>query len=793
LIEGGLMRGYITRTACRKILVLFTAALGVIIMSISFGWTFSHKSTRPTVTENLPGAGEFEAALLKEFEKMRQFRGKDYRPRTKHMRPDGWASYTNRLFLESSPYLIQHAHNPVNWYSWGDEAFETARKLNRPVLISVGYSTCHWCHVMEEESYEDEEIAKYLNQNYIAVKVDREERPDVDAIYMSAVQALTGRGGWPLNVWLTPDRKPFYGGTYFPARDGDRGVSNGFLTILKRINEIYHTQPTRVEEASQNLTDVIRQRLSAQAGDRLPVADVMHQATKQYKQAFDKVYGGIAGAPKFPSSLPVRFLFRYHRRTQDQKTLHIARLTLEKMAAGGIYDQVGGGFHRYSTDKQWLVPHFEKMLYDNALLIMDYLEGYQVTGDNDFKRITKEVLGYVKREMTAPGGAFYSATDADSLTPNGHREEGYFFTWTPEELEKVLGQKRAEIVKTYYAVDNSPNFEGRHILHTPRTAVKVADELNISENHLRAVIEESKTLLYQWRNRRPRPLRDEKILTAWNGLMISAHARAGLILGASQYIDRAAKAANFILANLFINNRLYRSYKDNQARHLAYLDDYAFFSAALLDLYEATHDIGWLAKAIELDEILEKDYEDKKTGGFFMTSKNHEDLIAREKPNHDGAEPSGNSIAVLNLLRLGEFTSKDNYRIRAEKALTSFLGGTTTNPLALAEMMLALDFYLDNPKEIVIVAPKGKPDEADPFLREFRKQFLPNRILTVAAEGKDIKSHARLIPVARSKFAINGKTTAYVCTKGTCKLPAKDPKLFAQQLREVVQLQDIIN
>jgi uncharacterized protein YyaL (SSP411 family) len=782
----------VIRTACKKALVHLVGVLGVTTMFISLGWTFSYKSQNQILTENLPGAEEFEAALLKKFEKMRKFRGKEYRPGTKHLRPDGWAYYTNRLFLESSPYLIQHAHNPVNWYPWGDEAFETARKLNRPVLLSVGYSTCHWCHVMEEESYEDKEIARYLNQNYIAIKVDREERPDIDAIYMSAVQALTGRGGWPLNVWLTPDRKPFYGGTYFPARDGDRGVGSGFLTILQRINEVYHTQPTRVEEISQNLTGIIRQRLSAQSGDRLPVTNVMHIAIKNYKQAFDKVYGGITGAPKFPSSLPVRFLLRYYRRTEDQETLHIAKLTLEKMSAGGIYDQVGSGFHRYSTDRQWLVPHFEKMLYDNALLIMAYIEGYQVTGDEDFKRIAKEVLGYVKQDMTSPIGAFYSATDADSLNQNGHLEEGYFFTWTPEELEKVLGQERAKIIKAYYAVGFSPNFEERHILHTPQTVGKVADELNLSENDLRAVIDESKTLLYQWRNRRPRPLRDEKIITAWNGLMISAHARAGLILGDLQYIDRAAKAANFILTNLFIDNRLYRSYKDNQAKHQAYLDDYAFFCAALLDLYEATHDIQWLTNAIELDEILEEHYEDKKAGGFFMTGKNHEDLIAREKPNYDGAEPSGNSIALLNLLRLGEFTTEDNYRKRVEKGLKAFLGGASSNPLSLSEMMLAFDFYIDNPKEIVIVTPEGKVDEAQSFLLEFRKLFLPNRILIVAAEGKDIESHARLIPVARGKLAINGKTTAYVCEKGTCELPAIDPKLFARQLRKIVQLQDII-
>lgn len=466
--------------------------------------------------------------------------------------------------------------------------------------------------------------------------------------------------------------------------------------------------------------------------------------------------------------------------------------TLEKMAAGGIYDHVGGGFHRYSVDRQWLVPHFEKMLYDNALLIWTYLEGYQATGDENFKRVAEEILRYVKRDMTSPEGAFYSATDADSLGPEGHRDEGYFFTWSLEDLENILGKDRVEIVKRYYAVDDAGNFEGRHILHTRKSLAGVADELDIPENRLRLIIKESRERLYQWRNRKPRPLRDEKILTAWNGLMISAHARAGLIFGEPRYVDRGVKAAQFILTNLFIKNRLYRSYKENQAKQIAYLEDYAFFMAALLDLYEATHDIQWLKKAIQLDEILARNFEDKEDGGFFMTSIDHEKMIAREKPNYDGAEPSGNSVAVLNLLRLGEFTLKDRYRIRYEKAFQSFLGDDTSSPLALSEMLLALDFYLDSPKEIIIVTPENKKDEAEPFLDELRKQFLPNRILTVATEGNDIKSHARLIPVARKKFALKGKATAYVCEKGICELPTKDPMVFAQQLRQVTKLKESV-
>jgi len=645
---------------------------------------------------------------------------------------------------------------------------------------------------MEEESYEDEEIARFLNENYITVKVDREERPDIDATYMAVVQAVTGRGGWPLNIWLTPNRKPFYGGTYYPARDGDRGISVGFLTILKRIEAAYHSDEARVEEISENLTRLIQHSLSSMTDDRLPVADLLHKAINQYKRTFDPVYGGIAGTPKFPSSLPIRLLLRYHRRTGDKEVLHIAKMTLEKMAAGGIYDHVGGGFHRYATDRQWQVPHFEKMLYDNALLSLAYVEAYQATGDKNLKRVTKEILNYVNRDMTSPDGAYYSATDADSLNPKGHQEEGYFFTWSLEELEKALGEDRAKIVKRYYSAGSSDKFEGRYILHTPKTASEVANELKMSENHLRGIIEESKELLYQWRHRKPPPFRDEKIVTAWNGLMISAHARAGFILGEKRFVDRAAKSAHFILSNLLIDKRLYRSYKDHQAKHIAYLDDYAFFIAALLDLYEATHDIQWLQKAIQLDEILEEYYEDKENGGFFMTSSDHEKLIVREKPKYDSAEPSGNSIAVLNLLRLGELTLKDIYRKRSEKALKSFLGNSDSNPLAHSEMLIALDFYLDRPKEIVIVAPKGKIKETEPFLDELRKQFLPNRTITVVTEGDNIESHARFIPIAKKKFALGGRTTAYVCEKGNCELPAKDPSLFAWQLKQAEKLEGLI-
>ena len=726
----------------------------------------------------------YSPALKQKLQDAFTAKGSDYQPRTKHLLSDGRPKYTNRLILEGSPYLLQHAHNPVDWFAWGDEAFEMAKKLNRPVLLSVGYSTCHWCHVMEEESFEDEEIAHFLNKNYIPIKVDREERPDIDAIYMAAVQAIAGSGGWPMTVWLTTDRRPFYGGTYFPARNGDRGATVGFLTLLKKVSDMYHDQQDKIQEAGQTLTKAIQQQLRPTAGNRLPGSEMIVKVMEDYQAYHDPVHGGMSGKPKFPSSLPVRLLLRYYRRTGDEKILHITRLTLEKMAAGGIYDHVGGGFHRYATDENWLVPHFEKMLYDNALLIMDYLEGYQVTGENDFKRIVEEILHYIKRDMTSPEGAFYSATDADSLNPEGHREEGYYFTWTPNELEKVLGSEHAKIVMAFYAVGKMPNFEGRHILHTPKTSADIAKTLGISKEKLLETISNAKEILYEKRNQRPLPLRDEKILTAWNGLMISAHARAGLILGDRKYTDRAVQAAEFILKNMCLKNRLYRSYIDGKARHMAYLDDYAFLIAALIDLYETTHEINWLKQAIELEEVLQANYEDQENGGFFMTDEAQLDLIAREKPNYDGAEPSGNSVALLNLLRLGEYTTKDSYRIRAEQMLTVFLGSASVRPMALSEMMMALDFHTDKAKEIIIVSPEGNIDGSEAYLVSFRQKFLPNRTLTVATE-EELRSHARWIPAVGGKKALMGKTTAYVCEKGVCLLPATDPVLFSQQLSEV--------
>ena len=738
----------------------------------------------------LPGAQAFSRELQEQLVKMNQQRGTSYQPRTKHLYGDGTAKYTNRLFLESSPYLLQHAHNPVNWYPWGDAAFEAAKRLKRPILLSIGYSTCHWCHVMEEESFEDLEIAKFLNENYIAIKIDREERPDIDSIYMIAVQAMTGRGGWPMNAWLTPERKPFYGGTYFPARDGDRGIPLGFLTLLKKLKEIYDTQPGQVTQQSQQLVSIISSSVTLPTGSKhLPTAKVLHDAFSNYSSAYDKQYGGLLPAPKFPSSLPIRLLLRYHQRTGNMEALEMAKYTLNKMAAGGMYDHIGGGFHRYSTDAMWLVPHFEKMLYDNALLTMAYLEAYQLTADKNFLRVSKEILRYIKREMTSSEGAFYSATDADSVVKNNHREEGYFYTWAEEELDKTLGNKNAEIVKAYFATTSSGNFEGRNILHTPVDKLTVAKKLNISIKKLQKTVAEAKETLYKIRNNRPKPIRDEKILTAWNGLMISAYARAGMILDEDEYVQSAVRAAEFIKKHLYIKDRLFRSYKDGIHKHNAYLDDYAFYIAALLDLFEATHDINWLNFSIVLQKVLTTHYTDSSVGGFFMTSDDHENLLIREKPFYDSAEPAGNSVAALNLLRLYEFTSDDTYRKQANKLLLAINQTLAERPTAFSELNIAVDFFLDSPKEIVIIIPKNKKQDAQHFLKEYRKTYLPNSVLIVLSEGEDQKNAAKIIPLVQGKIAMEGKTTAYVCEQGICKLPTTEPKVFSQQVSVIQNYQ----
>ena len=715
----------------------------------------------------LPGAEAPSPEVAQQLERAWQQRPAGYTPRTRHLNPDGTPKYTNRLFLSSSPYLLQHAHNPVNWYPWGDEAFAAAKRLNRPVLLSVGYATCHWCHVMEEESFEDEEIARYINEHYIAIKVDREERPDIDAIYMSALQELTGGGGWPMTMWLTADRLPFFGGTYYPPRDGVRGAGTGFLTVLKKIAVVYHDQPQQAAEAAASLAATVRANLAASPAGDLPSAAALDRAAAYYREHYDAKAGGLRRRRKFPSDLPIRFLLRDQRRRGDQQSLDMATQTLAAMAAGGIHDQIGGGFHRYATDPQWLVPHFEKMLYDNALLALAYLDAFQATGRDDFAAVARDILADVDRDLSVADGGFASARDADSPAPDGRRVEGWFYTWTPDELSAVLGPEVAPPVAATYGVTAAGNVEGRSVLHLTGNAQPPAPA--------------TRAMLLAARAKRPAPLRDDKVIAAWNGLMISALARAALVLDQPADAQRAARAADFVLQRMRSDGRLRRSFAGGAAHHDAYLADYAFMIAGLLDLYEATGERRWLDQAIELDSVLAAHYEDP-AGGFFATADDHEKLLAREKPADDGAEPSGNSVQALNLLRLGELTGDDRYRQRGERTLRAFAKPLTDDPASLAEMLLALDFALDAPKEIVIVAPTARA-EAAPLLAELRRQFVPNRVLVVAVEGDDLARQAERVPLLAGKTALGGKATAYVCKRRVCALPTSDPAAFAKQIR----------
>jgi hypothetical protein len=645
---------------------------------------------------------------------------------------------------------------------------------------------------MEEESFEDEEVARTINESYIPIKVDREERPDIDGIYMEAVQALTSSGGWPMTVWLTADREPFAGGTYFPPHDGDRGARVGLVSLLRERASLYREQPARVAAAAADLARKVRKGL--ESTDRAPVAsgdvswrpstEPLVAAARDYAQRFDEKNGGLLGAPKFPSSLPVRFELRFYRRTGDAAALRMAVTTLEKLAAGGIHDPIGGGFHRYSTDARWLVPHFEKMLYDNALLTTAYVEAFQTTGRQDFAQVGRDILRYVERDMTSPEGAFYSATDADSVSPEGRLEEGRFFTWTPSEIADAVGAERAPLITAYYGVTAAGNLDGRSVLSTPRALPEVAREFHLTPERARAEVDEAVVALFAARSKRRPPLRDEKVLASWNGLMISAYARASLALGDDRYAQVAARAADFVLMKMRDGARLAHSIKDGHRGSLGFLDDYAFMIAGLLDLHEATSDPHWLREAVSLDAVLRDEFEDKSGGGYLLTPSGVEGLLAREKPAYDGAEPCGNSVAALDLLRLSEFTARDEYRARAERTLRAFADRLDRAPTALSEMLLAVDFASDRAKEIVVVAPTS-PAEAEPLMAKVRATFVPNRVLTRIVARADGQARADLEPIVESKVAVGGRATGYVCEAQSCKLPTTDPAVFGGQLREV--------
>ncbi|MEY3013383.1 MAG: hypothetical protein RIT45_2118 [Pseudomonadota bacterium] len=733
----------------------------------------------------------------------------DYRPRTRHvLAADGRSAalaadagkrhadpyapagsrprFTNRLLLEPSPYLRQHAHNPVDWRPWGVEAFEEARRLGRPIFLSVGYATCHWCHVMEHESFEDLEIAALLNSRYVPVKVDREERPDVDAIYMAAVQALSGGGGWPMSVWIAPGEQglgglPFFAGTYFPPRAGARRGRPGFLDLLTRFADRYAGDPASVQADGERVAAHIRQQLERGAAGSVPRIDVVQRLAAEVQTNVDPRWGGFRRAPKFPSHVPISLLLRQGEGVQA------ALLTLERMCLGGIYDHAGGGFARYSTDERWLVPHFEKMLYDQALIgraLVDAVRWLDRDGASDaerlrgrrFARVLRHTLDYLLREMQAPAGGFYSATDADS-----EGEEGRFFLWTPAELRAVLGPEDADWLAARYDVRPGGNFEGRSILHLdawlPEAEQARAD----------ALLERLRLA----RAERVPPLLDDKVLASWNGLLIETLARASEVLQAPRYLEAAQRAARFVTVQMRdaqgrqLRVAIGEPAAGGSARVAGQLDDHAFVAAGLLALFEATGEPSWLREARSLQARLDSAFWDARGHGYFATAADAPSLLAREKPDYDGAEPSGNAVAAQNLLRLGALTGEQGYHDRGVQTVAAFGARLARMPLSMADLLLAVQMLHAPLREVVLVRPaQSTPAAFEPMLRALRRAGLPQHVRLLVQEGEAQRQIAAVAPIVAEKVARGGTVTAYVCVRGTCKLPTTEPEVMIRQLRD---------
>jgi len=721
--------------------------------------------------------------------------------------------HTNRLINETSPYLLQHAHNPVDWYAWGEEALEKAKREDKPVLLSVGYSACHWCHVMEHESFENEEIAGLMNQHFVSIKVDREERPDIDNIYMQAVQAMTHSGGWPMTVFLTPDGRPFYGGTYFPPRDRRSGsqVMPGFPRVLISMAEAYKNRRQDVEEQATELANYLKQHSSMPLRGKniapmgtLPL-ELLSNASRELAADFDPVHGGFGNAPKFPNTMALEFLLRIHQHRlrgeigarSTNPEMEIVETSLQHMADGGIYDQLGGGFHRYSVDAEWLVPHFEKMLYDNALLSRLYLHAYLVTGKVSYRRIAEETLDYVVREMTSPEGGFYSTQDADS-----EGEEGKFFLWTPAEIEAVLPPGDAALFMHYYDVTRQGNFEGKNILHvvgagvahpvgadlsrpqgeegTPhgvgadlsRPGGEEETHVESSPGDIHVQLRRSRELLFKAREQRVKPGRDEKILTSWNGLMLRSFAEAARHLDRADYLQVATRNAEFLLRELRREGRVLRTYKDGRGRLNGYLEDYAFLAGGLLALYEASFETRWFVEGRRLMDEAITLFADQQNGGFFDTGSDHEALVSRPKDIMDNATPAGNSVAAEVLLRLAAFTGEEKYRQRAGDYLRSLADIMVQHPQAFGHALGALDFAISQAKEIAIIGEVLGADTRN-ILGVINSRYLPASVLACAAPGDSEAIEA--IPLLVDRPLKGGQATAYVCQNFACQAQVNTP------------------
>jgi uncharacterized protein len=700
----------------------------------------------------------------------------------------------NRLAREQSPYLRMHARNPVDWYPWGEEAFERARRERKPLFLSVGYSTCHWCHVMERESFENPEIAAYMNENFVNIKVDREERPDVDRVYMAFVQASTGSGGWPMSVFLTPDLKPFFGGTYWPP---DEGYGRpGFKRVLESIAQAWRQGPARVADHASEVARYLEQAAQgAPAAENAPSASILDAAYRQIASIYDPSTGGFGGAPKFPRPVIFNFLLRYYARTGERQALEMTLHTLRSMAAGGMHDHLGGGFHRYSVDAEWHVPHFEKMLYDQAQLAVSYVEAFQITHDEFYARTARGVLDYVLRDMRSPEGGFFTAEDADSLIEKGKPEhgEGAFYIWSAEEIERILGCGDAPLFAFYYDVQPNGNvpsdrdpqgeFQGKNILRAVHSVREAAERFGASEAEIEERLAPAREKLLAARNGRPRPGLDDKILAAWNGLVISAFARAAAALGDSAYLQAARAAADFMRRKLFdsATGSLRRRYREGHAAIGGFLDDYAYLVQGLLDLYESGFEVADLVWAIQLQKKQDELFWDAARGGYFSTPASEQSLPVRMRDSYDGAEPSGNSVAALNLLRLAQFAGREDWSKKAEQTFAFFGRQLELAPESMPQMAVALGFLLSPPRQIVIAGPRGRAD-TEALLRAVNERFIPSKILLLV-DGENRAALASSMPFVEGMSEIEGRAAAYVCENFVCKLPVTHPTELALILK----------
>ena len=699
---------------------------------------------------------------------------------------------SNRLIQEKSPYLLQHAHNPVDWYPWGPEAFQKAQTEKKPIFLSIGYSTCHWCHVMERESFENQVIANILNQNYVSIKVDREERPDVDRVYMTFVQSTTGSGGWPMSVFLTPELKPFLGGTYYPP--DDQYGRPGFGNLLTRIADLWQKNPEKIVDQGAQYTEAIEAHLrEAHTLESSPLTtNWLEHGYRQFASGFDPEEGGFSSAPKFPRPAVFSFLLRYWKRTQKTSPFDMVQFTLRKMARGGIYDHLGGGFHRYSVDDRWHVPHFEKMLYDQGQLAVAYTEMVQATADPELEQTLRETLDYVLRDLTSPEGGFYSAEDADSLPQEGaaNKREGAFYVWTQEEIDHLLTPDESLIFRRMYGVERAGNvvtasdpqreLAGQNVLFLQNGPEMVAKLTGRSEHEVSQLASSARQKLKAVRDQRPRPHLDDKIVTAWNGLMISGFAKAFQVLGEPRYLAAAQRAGDF-LQNKLYQRRLLRSYRGSAGATNGFAEDYAFLIQGLLDLYEADFDVRWLQWAGELQTQMDALFADP-AGGYFSTEEGANDILFRMKEHHDGAEPSANSVAAMNLVRMGSIFDKKEFKQAAERVLGAFHAALERMPAALPQMLAALDLTVTEPTQIVVAGERELFETAE-LLRVIRKRYLPNKFVLLADGREGQNWLAQHIEAIRLMGPVQGRAAAYVCQNFACELPVTK----AEQLTGILQ------